>query len=517
MATPTAAQINSYRSSPKAFRNDAIIKTGRKFVRRGPVVNDWQLHDEEALDPAWIALSNPSAPAATTRFAYWERGRSHSKTGDGMLSALHPLTFSRRKLRGICAAGDQDQASFLLQAAATYLEAMPWLESRLVIQRNVALNPKTGSRLTALASDAPTSFGHLCDFIILDELSMWSDAGEQLWNSLYSAAEKTSHTILLVISNAGCGMGEPGGRGGSWQWRVREMARLSPDWYFHSTPGRSATWLTPKSFERQREALPEIEYERLVENRWTSGYSNLLPAERIDAAIIPHTNLHLPPPGPMTGSEPGWVFVAGYDGAISHDKATLVAVAKRGSELRLANTWSWSAEGGGEISQSEVASTIIEAHRRYRFAKVAADPHDASGIVQHCQNQRVPIDKKHQTGAVLIDQATAVLEAFKSHTFRMYRHEELLYDLRHARIESRSYGYRIVSDRNRFGHGDHLTALSIALSEARGIEANGNRSWGGVIRPRAVPTQLHGLSGAVYLPAAHASISPLAKFGSFEF
>jgi hypothetical protein len=515
MTTPSPAQIKSYLASPKAFRADAIIKAGRQFVRRGDVVDSWQLQDEEALDPAWIALSNPFAPTATIRFAYWERGRAHSKTNDGMLSAMQPIVLSRRKLLGICAAGDQDQASFLLQAGATYRECMPWTEPRFEIQSRAAVNPKTGSRLNAIASNAPTSWGHLVDFILLDELTTWSDSGEELFNSLYSAAEKQPHCVLLIISNAGVGQGEPGGAGGSWQWRVREMARLSPDWYFSSLDGPQASWIKPASIERQRIALPEIEFERVVMNRWTSGYSNLLPAERIDAAIIPHTNLNQPPPGPMTGNEPGWVFVAGYDGAISHDKATLVAVAKRGTEIRLANTWSFSAPKGGEISQSEVASTIIEAHRKYRFAKVAADPHDASGIVQHCQNQRVPIDKKHQTGKVLIDQATAVLEAFKTHTFTMYRHEELLYDLRHARIESRSYGYRIVSDRNRFGHGDHLTALSIALAEAREIHAPANRTWGGIVNALPGPSRLGGTFAGTYLPAQHTTFDPLSKFGSF--
>ena len=46
-----------------------------------------------------------------------------------------------------------------------------------------------------------------------------------------------------------------------------------------------------------------------------------------------------------------------------------------------------------------------------------------------------------------------------------------LIDLRHLRVEERSYGVRLVSDRGINGHGDLATALTIGLATAKNCKS----------------------------------------------
>jgi hypothetical protein len=466
-----------FANDPKAFRDDARIKVGTEFQRFGLVAEPWQLQDFAAMDPAWHRLSIGSGEVSQ-RFAYLERPRGHSKTTDIALSVTHPILFSQRALFGIVASGDIDQAAILKRAMDVLLQGNPWMASGFEVQRNCIVNPKTGSRLEILSSNVETSWGHTPDFILADELTVWPSSGERLFHSLFSAAEKQSHCVFTIISNAGFGKGE------SWQWRIREDARTQPDWYFHSLPGPVASWFTPAALERQRRVLPDPVYRRVWLNEWTSGYGDALTEDEITAAILTGQPHH-PPPGPMSGNEPGWSFIGAIDIGISHDATCFLILGKRGTECRLANVWDWRAPKGGKVSLDEVERTVIAAQRQYRMVRVATDPWNAAQLIERCRKQRVPIVERPQQGKMLVDQCMALLDAFRSGAIKLYPFESLISDLRTARVEERQYGYRLVSDHDESGHGDRLTSLSICLAAARDVTATGG-VWGGVIMPHDI-------------------------------
>ena len=89
--------------------------------------------------------------------------------------------------------------------------------------------------------DAPTAWGlggtHRRFRVICDELTVWKS--EDLWSALVSATGKVKDTQTLILSNAGFDADR------SWQWRVREAARVGCLWgYLYAPPGVVASWIT---------------------------------------------------------------------------------------------------------------------------------------------------------------------------------------------------------------------------------------------------------------------------------
>src|SRR5262249_55571931 len=139
--------------------------------------------------------------------SYLERPRGHSKTTDIAIMASWAIYAARRRISGIVAAGDSDQARLITNAISTLCLLNPPLRQVIEVRRNVVVNRKTGSELAVISSDAATSYGLLPDFIVIDELTHWKDGnGEALFHSLISSAAKKANCLLCIISNAGTGM-----------------------------------------------------------------------------------------------------------------------------------------------------------------------------------------------------------------------------------------------------------------------------------------------------------------------
>lgn len=263
------------RWSPEFFRHALRVDGARPRPLR-ELILDWQARDFAALDPAWIELAGLAARTpgivplpmghavggrTIVRRAYLERPRGHSKTFDTAVQVAWILSAARHAVSGVAAASDADQAQLLRQSVGQIARLNPHLTRDLRVQMNRILNPRTGSDLKFIASDVAGSWGHNPDFVICDELCHWPR--EELWYSLFSAAAKRPHCVLLVLSNAGFGRG--------WQWQVRQMAERSPEWYFSTLGGPCAPWITPAQLEQQRQGLLRPAFERLWLNRWQFG------------------------------------------------------------------------------------------------------------------------------------------------------------------------------------------------------------------------------------------------------
>ena len=208
--------------------------------------------------------------------------------------------------------------------------------------------------------------------------------------------------------------------------------------------------------------LPPVMVRRVIYGIWTSGTSDALTQEDIDAAICL--------PGP-SDPEFGPAYIGALDIGLTHDAASFIALAKRGTACKVARVWNWQPTAGNKVSIDEIEKTILQAHAAYRFRKIGADPWQAAQLVERCKARGVPIAERTQSGKNLMEQASALIDAFTSKSLSLFDYPPLTYDLRHARIEERSYGFRLVSSRGPNGHGDRMTALSIALAEAKPIIA----------------------------------------------
>jgi phage terminase large subunit-like protein len=481
--------LRTLQTDPAAFRRSLNIDADGSPRRLGECLDPWQAADFEALDPAWRSVAGQSVGDVVRR-GWLERPRGHSKTSDIACSVCFALFASRRAIRGVCAAGDQDQAGLLKDAVSSLLRENPWLGSILSVQASRIINRHTSSELEILTSDAPTSYGLLVDFIVADEICHWRK--RDLWDSLLSSAAKRANCLLLVISNAGFK--------DSWQWETREAIRQDPSWYFSRLEGPRASWIDGHRLGEQRRLLPRVAYERLWHNVWTSGSGDALDATDIEAALQRGNR--------QEDLGDGWRYFAGLDLGLSRDASALVTVAKHcghceiieaeapilsrhqrilielgemlppsmypefvehagTGRLRVVDVRVWRPEGGRKVDIGQIETAIIDASERFEGLRLGFDPYQAMYLAERLRTRGVTTDQVDFIGSNLKSMCSAVLEAFSEGTIDLCDHAQLVSDLRSLRVEERQYGCRLVSPRGPGGHGDAATGLAISLHLAR--------------------------------------------------
>lgn len=458
-----------YAADPSAFRADLVVDVDGVARRFGDVQDPWQRDDFASLDPALMRCAGRTDTPARMR-AYLERPRGHSKTTDIAITCVWALAFATRPLRGYAYAADRDQAALLKAAMQTIIRLNPWLASILTVEANRVVNkasghPGEGGTLMIEASDVASSWGILPDLLVADELTHWEGDGS-LWHSLISSAMKRASCLLCVISNAGFA--------DSWQWSVRETAHTAEDWVFRRLEGPQASWLTPERLASLKRMLPAVAYARLVDNCWSSSGGDALTPADIDAAFVPGLQ-------PMTGTEPGWLYVAGVDLGLTRDCSAVVVLAVpdggTAGRIRLAHNKLWRPTLGKKIDLTEVEKHILALDEQYGLEFVAFDPWQMEHLAQRLEadsghrrrNQRRRFGSQPwlreipPTGANLREQATLTIESFGDRRLQLYDCAPLRHDLLKLRVEEKSYGCRLVSPRDGEGHGDTFSAFALAL------------------------------------------------------
>ncbi len=106
-----AKTLQSMAVSPAEFRRHLLIDTDDGPRPLAACVDDWQMTDFEALDPAWRRIAGQDIEVPYWR-GWLERARGHSKSQDCSLMALWALAFSTRRVTGVVCACDRDQAAY---------------------------------------------------------------------------------------------------------------------------------------------------------------------------------------------------------------------------------------------------------------------------------------------------------------------------------------------------------------------------------------------------------------------
>lgn len=289
--------------NPESFRRRVLIGE-TDSCPFDAVMTAWQKRDFRALDPAWRRLAGrPHRNNGTLLQRAWiERPRGHSKTTDLAVQVAWILLAARRRVLGVAAAADRDQAKLLHDAVRQIVDRNTRLCAGLSLQSHRVLNPSTKSRIDFIASDAASSWGLLPDFVICDELCHWEN--ETLWHSLASSSAKRAECVLVVLTNAGAGRG--------WQWQLREHAMRSPQWYFSTLEGPSAPWIADAMLEEQRRILPPPVFERLWLNRWQHSDGAFVTLAEAEACADPSLRI-------QNQGEPARSYIAAIDYAEKHD------------------------------------------------------------------------------------------------------------------------------------------------------------------------------------------------------
>lgn len=472
--------------TPEQFRSVVYIDTDAGPRRYADVADDWQVADMRALDLSWQRVAGYDV-AATYRRAYIERPRGHSKTADAALQAAYAIYASRRRLHGVVAAADADQARLSRDSIARLAALNGWLAAELDVQNYKVVNRRNGSMLEILSSDAATSYGITPDFIICDELSHWPETGE-LWTSLMSAAAKREHCLLVIISNAGL-------HSDCFQWSVREHARTS-DWYFSRLDGPVASWISQELLAEQEAVLLPHEYARLWLNVWSDGHGDAIPLSYIEAACKLD--------GPQLQAKENWVYVAACDNALRSDHAAFVVLGVSFAPYRriaLAQLNAWVPTAGRDINQDDVERTVLAANKRFHFSRIVVDPHDMSQMSQHFRQSGIAVTEFWGTGRNADLAAVTIYESFRDGRVEIFRDRDLIRDLSKLNLVEGRTGLKLVPQKDKAtgSHGDRGVAFAMALTAAVELAKHGcGGPASGLIVPYKVPRGMGGSTSRIF-------------------
>ncbi len=442
-------------SSPAMFRQFVLVETSAGPRVLADALDDWQRADFEALDMAWMKVAGIKSDSTTKCRCYLERPRGHSKTSDLAVMVAWALAAARKPIAGVAAAADRDQGRLLRDAVARLVRLNPWLADHLDVQSHRIVGKQTGATLEIISSDAPSSYGLTPSFLVCDELTHWPEnAGGALWDSLFSSSAKVADCLLVVISNAGTDLD-------GWVWRVREHARTDADWHFSRLDGPRASWLSEKVLAEQRRLLPEPVFARLWLNEWQSGGGDAISRRDLEAALVLD--------GKPSTYEPGAVFYAGLDLGLARDASALVVIEREdnGNRVKLVEVLEWLPQPGQRVSIEEVERSILDIHQRLGIIHIAVDPWQAAQLCERLRAAGMSVGEITATGSNLQAMADVTLAHFTENTISLWDHPGLTSDLRALRIIEKGNGWRLDGPRDRRGHCDRATALSLALLAAR--------------------------------------------------
>jgi phage terminase large subunit-like protein len=489
-------QFERLMADPAALRDEVLIDTDDGPKPYGPNLDQFQRDDFAEIDVALRRVLGQDVES--NQRIYLERPRGHSKTTDIAFCVVCLLFSSVRKLALACCAGDQQQATLILDAIATMLRLRPWLAQVLEVQRDKVINKRTGSTLTVLSSDAATSYGLLLDAVIVDELTHWKR--RDLWDAMFSTAAKRKHCLLLVISNAGFS--------DSWQGKLRNQIVDDPSWTFRRLEGPVASWIDAERLDEQRRIMPPKSFGRLWLNQWSDGSGDALDADDFKAALKLS--------GPLTGPERGWAYIGGLDLGVVRDCTAAVILGKHvgymdrsvrkprplvgafgamadlglvdapadeikytrvpgTGELKVVAVRIWNPKSG-RVQLDDVQQEILALHRQFKLTRLAFDPWQCELMAQNLAKAGVYCAPISFTPTNLQSMAAATLEAFRERRIALFDHPELLADMRSMRVVEKSHGgYRLEWPRGVDGathHGDAGQALALAIESARAIRGD---------------------------------------------
>ena len=331
--------------------------------------------------------------------------------------------------------------------AQQILLELPWLAKRIRCDQKQLSCSATNSQCDILTSDNWGTSGGNPDVVILDEAVQVQR--EEFASHLLNNASKKSDSLTIISTNAGFQ--------DTWQFKLRELARTSPQWSF-SQGNERPPQMSVEEFEEARARNTPTSFARFYLGVWASGTGDLLPSEVIEAAI--NDGLR-----PMDGAEPGWYFVGGLDLATHRDHAALAVVAVNPAErrLRLANVESWAPAANREIDLEEIYTAVLQTNCQYPGILIARILGKRSCLFNVRRREGVAITPVPFVGKTLNAMATTMLQVFNDGLLEMYRDARLVTELSRLRLVEKSFGVKIEAPRTADGHCDRAMALSIAL------------------------------------------------------
>lgn len=312
-----AALLELFRREPSIWRNNLLVDGPSGTCKWGDILCPVQKQDFAALDPAlkftgrikeWDGAQWVLSPKPEYQRFWIQRSRGYSKSTDIASCILWLIAFAQRKIEGVIAAEDQEQAEFVRDQMQELLQYNEWMREILELKKHALTNKITHSEARFITSDAKSSFGAKPHFTLATEFTHWSN--EKFWSAVFSSAAKTFDKggLLILDCNAGEGSG--------WQYKVKQHAQTQEEWYHHAPPGH-APWYSEGTIQEQAGGLSLQEYRRLWWNEWQASDGEFVSLEEADACV----DLSL---SARSEGQTGFLYVAALDYAEKEDPTAAV-------------------------------------------------------------------------------------------------------------------------------------------------------------------------------------------------
>lgn len=403
--------------------------------------------------------------------SFWQgMPRGHDKTSAIARAACWMLAFSRRRLSGIVAAADGDQAALIVEAMTAVVELNWWLKSRVTVGAKKAAGP--GGSLKIITADAPSAFGATIDFFILDELTHWKK--RDLWEAIWSGRVKRPDSVALIITNAGVLK--------SWQDEVRQAARQDDDWSVFEVPEfqKWSSWMRQADWDKLRNFLTKSLAKRVLDNVWTdpaedSGWLTRGEIQRCWDDTIP---LH------TATKKRGFVYKAAIDYGPKKDRTALCVLhAEPGPDIVVVDKLDvWQGSPENRIKIADVERWIEEMIDLFNVDLVF-DEYQMEGTIQKWEGRRLVTRFEPRGGKANYELAECLRHLVANRKLRFNpgcgplptggRVETFTDELASLVIQATQYGYRIQHQRLRADqppefvcHDDRTVAVGMAALQA---------------------------------------------------
>jgi hypothetical protein len=392
-----------------------------------------------------------SEPAARR---FWiGRPRGYSKTHDAAAMTISAVLGGIVKPgeRGFFCAADRDQARLAADALAGWARSSDLL-GYVTVEANRVKFPSVDVEIEIMSSDAPSAWGRLGSWFVVDELPSWSDTpnSRAYWEAISTSWPKVPTSRVLIIGTASSPV--------HFSHEIHEKALTDPKWCVLDTHS-CAPWIDPSEIEGERARLSAGSFARLWENRWVEAEDHLVTAENLARCVT------------LTGAWPlkpvsGQRYVIGVDVGLKNDW-TAIAVAHTETRARdrhviLDDLVTYKPVRGQQVLVSTVEDRVYQLARKFGGARVFFDENQATGMIQNLQAKGVRVEAVPFTARSNDKIATLLHTKLRDGLIDLPDVDELLDELLTVRVVETSHGLLSIDTRPGL-HDDQTDALGVVV------------------------------------------------------
>lgn len=379
-------------------------------------------------------------------------------------------------------ANDRDQAEArVFKTIVELLKKNPELKKSAKIQKGKILL-SNGTEIVALASEYAGAAGSNHGLTSWDELwGYTSESATRFWEELttvptltnsirfittYAGFEGESE-LLLKLYKQGVGPEElPDGQGTRLDLDLPVYVNKGARIFCYWDHDPRMPWQTVEYYAEQRESLRPAQYQRLHENRWTTGTEVFITAELWDSCV--NHELHPITPIGDEGKASAPLFI-GVDLGIKNDFSSVVAVKlirqERQTLITLVQHRVWKPRPGQPVDLSNVKEYLRSLCRAFRVKQILVDPSQALQLIKDLKAEGLPIEEFPQTVANVTQMGQALFNALQGRVLQMYPDPEFRRQALNTVAVEGTRGWKIDKAKQS-GKIDAIVALSIAMRAA---------------------------------------------------